>query len=60
MPPNLRRPDQALDGAVDRLYRRTGLGAERERVELLFTLYEKMRAPLEFDANSKRQNRLRR
>ena len=47
MPPNLRRAHQAIDRAVDRLYRRTGFASERERVEHLFMLYEKMRAPLE-------------
>ena len=47
MPPNLRRAHQALDRAVDRLYRSTGFAFERERVEHLFMLYERMRAPLE-------------
>ena len=46
MPPNLRRAHQRLDRAVDRLYRAKGFSSERERVEHLFTLYEKMRAPL--------------
>ena len=46
MPPNLRRAHQALDRAVDRLYRRGGFASERERVEHLFMLYEKMRTPL--------------
>ena len=47
MPPNLRRAHQALDRAVDRLYRPAGFASERERVEHLFMLYEKMCAPLE-------------
>ena len=47
MPPNLRRTHQRLDRAVDRLYRPTGFASERERVEHLFGLYEKLRAPLE-------------
>ncbi len=47
MPPNLRRAHQALDRAVDRLYRRRAFASERERVEHLFMLYEKMSAPLE-------------
>ena len=47
MPPNLRRTHHALDRAVDRLYRRTRFTSERERVEHLFMLYEKMCAPLE-------------
>ena len=46
MPPNLRRAHRALDRAVDRLYRRQRFTSERERVEHLFVLYEKIRAPL--------------
>ena len=46
MPPNLRRAHQALDRAVDRLYRPGGFTMERQRVEHLFMLYEKTRAPL--------------
>ena len=41
MPPKLRRARQALDRAVDRLYRRTGFAYKRERMEFLFSLYEK-------------------
>ena len=47
MPPDLRRAHIGLDKAVDRLYRRKGFATQRERVEHLFMLYEKMRAPLE-------------
>ncbi len=57
MPPDLRRAHQALDRAVDRLYRRTGFASERERVEHLFALYEKMRAPLEAGVKGKRRRR---
>ncbi len=57
MPPNLRRAHQALDHAVDRLYRRSGFGSERERVEHLFALYEKMRAPLFAGAREKPKRR---
>ena len=46
MPPKLFRAHQSLDRAVDRLYRRSGFTSERERIEHLFMLYEKMRAPL--------------
>ena len=46
MPPNLRRAHQALDRAVDRLYRRSGFASERERVEHLFMLYERTCTPL--------------
>ena len=47
MPPNLRKAHQVLDRAVDKIYRRTGFASERERVEYLFMLYEKMHSPLE-------------
>ena len=47
MPSNLRRAHQSLDRAVDRLYRGKGFSSERERIEHLFMLYEKMLAPLE-------------
>ena len=46
MPDDLRKAHQTLDRAVDKLYRRTGFASERERVEHLFMLYEKMSAPL--------------
>ena len=60
MPPALRRAHQALDRAVDRLYRKSGFASERERVEHLFMLYEKMRAPLEASAKSRPKRRARR
>ena len=53
MPPHLRRAHQALDKAVDKLYRRTNFSSERERVEHLFMLYEKMNSPLESERKSK-------
>ena len=60
MPPDLRRAHQALDRAVDRLYRKGGFASERERVEHLFMLYEKMRAPLEARTKNKPKQRARR
>jgi hypothetical protein len=42
MPPNLRAAHRANDMAVDRLYRRAPFESDRERVEHLFGLYEKM------------------
>ena len=57
MPPDLRRAHRVLDRAVDRLYRRAGFASERERVEHLFTLYEKMHTPLDLAAKSKRRSR---
>ena len=59
MPPNLRRAHHALDRAVDRLYRRQRFTSERERVEYLFALYERMRAPLAAKASAKRRSRRR-
>ena len=60
MPPNLRRAHHALDGAVDRLYRRKRFTSERERVEHLFALYERMQAPLTAEAAAKPRARRRR
>ena len=59
MPPNLRRAHHALDRAVDRLYRRKRFTSERERVEYLFALYERMRAPLAAAAAAKPRRRRR-
>ena len=46
MPADLRRAHQANDRAVDRLYRKAAFKSERDRVEFLFHLYEKMTDPL--------------
>lgn len=46
MPADLRRAHQANDKAVDRLYRKAPFKSERDRVEHLFQLYEKMTDPL--------------
>jgi hypothetical protein len=46
MPPDLRKAHQALDLAVDRLYRKEPFASDRERVEHLFGLYEKLTANL--------------
>lgn len=43
---NLREAHKANNKAVDRLYRRAPFESERERVEHLFMLYEKLQAPL--------------
>ena len=51
MPVSLRKAHQALDRAVDRLYRRSGFQSESERLAHLFMLYERIRAPL--DSTSK-------
>ena len=57
MPPNLRKAHTILDHTVDRLYRRSGFASERERVEHLFGLYEKMQAPLKAGMKAKRRRR---
>jgi hypothetical protein len=44
MPTELRRAHLANDKAVDKLYRKGSFASERERVEHLFMLYEKMTA----------------
>lgn len=46
MPTQLRVAHRALDDAVDRLYRPSGFGAERDRVEYLFGLYERLVNPV--------------
>ena len=46
MPPDLRKAHHALDLAVDRLYRKEPFASDRERVEHLFGLYEKLTANL--------------
>ena len=57
MSSDLRKAHQALDRAVDRLYRRNGFASERERVEHLFMLYEKMSAPLKAAMQAKPKQR---
>ena len=57
MLPALHKAHQAVDKAVDRLYRREPFGCERERVEYLFGLCEQMRGPL--DANMRAQPKRR-
>ena len=53
MPPNLRRAHQALDKAVDGLYRRAKFSSERKRIEYLFMLYEKIHTPIEIKMKPK-------
>ncbi len=48
MPPDLRKAHQVLDRAVDLLYRPQRFTSERERIEFLLVLYEKLRTPFEF------------
>lgn len=46
MPPDLAKAHAALDKTVDRCYRPEPFEAERERIEYLFALYEKLTTPL--------------
>lgn len=55
MPAELRRAHRELDTAVDRLYRRAPFNSDRERVEHLFTLYQRLVDPLVHEGV--RQNR---
>ncbi len=60
MPGNLRKAHRTLDRAVDRLYRRKAFGSDRERVEHLFGLYEKIIEPLEAARRAKEKKPRRR
>ena len=55
MPPKLRQAHNALDREVDRLYRRSGFGSDRERFEHLLALYERMKAPFLQEARKDRR-----
>jgi hypothetical protein len=59
MPRELRKAHRDLDAAVDRLYRPARFSSERERVEHLFGLYERLVAPLAAAAPKPRRARLR-
>lgn len=56
MPPALAKAHAALDRAVDKCYRPEAFTSERQRVEYLFALYEKLTAPL-LPAAPKRKSR---
>jgi hypothetical protein len=59
MPEDLRKAHRALDEAVDRLYRKEPFASDRERVEHLFGLYEKLTAPMLAAAAKPRRGRKR-
>jgi len=46
MPTELLKAHRALDHAVDKSFRQAPFANDRERVEYLFALYEKLAAPL--------------
>jgi len=55
MPPALVKAHADLDRAVDRCYRPQPFESDRQRVEHLFALYEKLTAPLIAPAKKRRQ-----
>ena len=59
MPTDLRRAHQAVDRAVDRLYRVRRFETERDRLEHLLGLYERVEAPLAAQAGRKPRRRRR-
>ncbi|WFL78505.1 N-6 DNA methylase [Altererythrobacter arenosus] len=59
MPANLRKAHKALDAAVDSLYRRAPFNSDRDRVEHLFGLYEKLVNPLSGAAKANQRTRRR-
>lgn len=59
MKADLRKAHRALDAAVDRLYRPQNFAGDRERVEHLFGLYEKLVLPLSPSVSSAGRGRRR-
>ena len=57
MPPVLAKAHEALDRAVERCYRKEPFASDRQRVEYLFALYEKLTAPLAMREKKKRGGR---
>jgi hypothetical protein len=60
MPPQLRKAHRALDDAIDKLYRPSPFLGDRDRVEHLFGLYEKLVTPLIAGTTARRGRRSRR
>ncbi len=57
-PPALQKAHEVLDRAVDKCYRPEPFTSERQRVEFLFALYEKLTAPLLPAAKPRRARRI--
>ena len=53
MPGKLRKAHRSIDMTVDKLYRKAPFKSERERVEHLFGLYEKLATPIEYASAAK-------
>jgi len=60
MPRELRKAHRDLDTAVDKLYRSAAFSGDRDRVEHLFALYEKLVAPLVAAAPKSKRARAKR
>jgi hypothetical protein len=59
MPPALAKAHADLDRAVEKCYRKEPFDSDRERVEFLFALYEKITTPLSIAAGKKTTRRKR-
>jgi hypothetical protein len=57
MPPILRKAHQDLDRAIDKLYRAAAFLGDRDRVEHLFPLYERLVSPIVAAAQPARRRR---
>jgi hypothetical protein len=60
MPPALAKAHAELDRAVEKCYRKQPFTSDRERVEYLFALYEKITAPLAPTSNKRKTRASRR
>ena len=57
MPPALVKAHAELDRAVEKCYRPEPFHSDRERIEFLFALYEKLTAPLAPAAKTPRKTK---
>ena len=57
MPPALTKAHAELDRAVEKCYRKEPFKSDRDRVEFLFALYEKLANPLTAEAKPKRRRK---
>ena len=56
MPPALAKAHEALDRAVERCYRKEPFESDRQRVEYLFALHERLTAPLAVEGKKKKKD----
>jgi len=57
MPPKLAKALEQLDRTVDKCYRPEPFQSDRQRVEYLFALYEKLTVPLALPEKKPRKSR---